>query len=149
MKKRMKNLKKKMLALFLSSTIIAITAIPASAANISFAFNLKNTGTSFNTYTGGSNTKTYSGDSASVRTYSSNAPGAGFAYIMQYKSLGSYKSATVSSPLYWLSGAGIVHPAYASGQNKTNRAYYVAARIDNDYNGTYSSSGYFNSDYVD
>lgn len=145
----MKNARKKLLTLALATIMIAATVIPVSAANISFGFNLSNTGKKYNTYTSASNTKVYSGDAASVRVYSSNAPGAGFTYIMQYKTLFSYASATVSSPLYWIRSSGIVHPAYASGQNKTNRNYYVAARIDDDYNGTYSSSGYFNSDYVD
>lgn len=122
--------------------------MPASAANISYAFNLGNTGTTFNRYPGGANTKVYSGDPATVRTYSNNAPGYGFAFVMQYRILLGYNTATVSSPKYWIKGAGITHPVYASGQNVTNRNYYVAARIDNDYSGTYSCSGYFNSDYV-
>lgn len=135
------------------TSIIAIAmcmgiTVSASAANVSFAFDLGNTGTAFNTYTGGSNKKVYSGDPASVRTYSNNAHGYGFAFIMQYINwYGGFSSATVSHPAYWISGAGITHPVYASGQNKTNRNYYVAARIDDDYTSG-SCTGYFNSDYV-
>lgn len=147
MRKR-KSIKKRIVAIVSAVMMIASMNLPVSAANISYAFNLGNTGTSFNTYTGGYNVKEYSGDSASVRISSGYAPGYGFAFIMQYKGILGYNAATLTSPPAWLSGAGIVHPIYASGQNKTGRKYYVAARIDNDYSSTYSCSGYFNSDYV-
>ncbi len=146
MKKR--NLIKKIGVILSVMTLTVAMSLPVSAANVYYAFNLGNTGSTFNTYTGGYNTKTYSGDPASVRISSGYAPGYGFAFILQYKGTLSYKAATLTSPPAWLSGPGIVHPIYASGENKTNRNYYVAARIDNDYNGTYSCNGYFNSDYV-
>lgn len=146
--RRKKNLIKRLSVTACAMAMILAMSLPVSAGNVSFAFNLKNTQKKYNTCEDGSNKKVYSGDSASVRIQSGYAPGYGFSFIMQYKFMLSYSSATVTSPRYWLSGAGIVHPAYASGQNKTNRYYYVAARIDDDYSGSYSCSGYFNSDYV-
>jgi len=148
MKKR-KSMKKKIVAIVSAVLMVGTMSIPVSAGNISYAFNLGNTGKLFKTYTGGSNEKVYSGDSASVRISSGYGPGYGFAFIMQYKTWVGYSAATLTSPPAWLSGSGMVHPVYASGQNKTGRDYYVAARIDDDYSGTYSCRGYFNSDYVD
>lgn len=97
-----------------------------------------------------SNTKLYANDPATAATYSNNAPGWGFAFCMAYydNSDENYHIATLTSPGYWISGIGTIHPPYLSGQNQINRAYYVGARLDDDYNGTYSCSGVFNSDYT-
>lgn len=135
------------LVLLVSMSIAMI--VPVSAASAAFSYNLGNTGKTYNTYTGGTNKKVYSEDDATVRIESGSGPGYGFAFIIQYKNITGYHSATDSSTTYWLNGPGVVYLAYASGQNKTGRDYYVAARIDDDYNGQYSCTGYFNADYVD
>lgn len=123
-------------------------ATPAYAANVAYSFNLENTGTTYMMYTSASNTKVYASDPATVATTSNNAPGWGFAFLMAYYSDGHYYIATRTSPAFWISGKGITHPAYLPNQNITNRAYYVGARIDNDYAGPYSCAGVFNSDYT-
>ncbi|GEM_PF-4740184 len=126
----------------------AFFASPAYAANIAYSFNLENTGTTYMMYTSASNTKSYASDPATVATTSNDAPGWGFAFLMAYYSNGHYYIATKTSPAYWISGKGIIHPAYLTNQNQINRAYYVGARIDNDYAGPYSCAGVFNSDYT-
>ncbi len=140
---------KKLIAMIILVVIISIsTVIPAYADNVAYSFNLENTGTTYMMYTGASNTKVYAGDAATVKTTSNNAPGWGFAFLMAYYDSGHYYIATKTSPAYWISGMGIIHPAYRTNQNITGRAYYVGARIDNDYTGTYSCAGVFNSDYT-
>lgn len=126
---------------------------PAFAANESFSFYLPNTDTTYSVCTSFSNVKVYANDRATVKTTSNNAPGWGMAFCMKHRYIGSdglphYQTDTVTSPAFWISGLGTVHPTYLSGHNITNRAYYVAARIDNDYTGYYSSAGKFNSDYT-
>ncbi len=143
---------KKIMIALLSVYILSIFSASAFAADQSFAFNLPNTGTTYRVYTGASNVKVYSGDSATVKVTSNNTPGWGMAFCMKhwngYDQTGNpdYQIDTVTSPAYWVSGTGTVNPDYLSGHNVTGRAYYVAARIDSDLTGTYSSAGMFNSD---
>ncbi len=145
---------KKIIIALLSVCILSTFSASAFAADQSFAFNLPNTGTIYNVYTGASNVKSYSGNPATVKVTSNNTPGWGMAFCMKhwtgYTQTGNayYQTDTVTSPAYWVSGTGTVHPAYLSGHNVTGRAYYVAARIDSDLTGTYSSAGMFNSDYT-
>lgn len=140
---------RKMLAIALLVCVVGVLFVaPAYAENVAFSFNLDNTGTTYRMYTGASNTKSYANDPATVATTSNDAPGWGYAFLMAYYSNGKYYTATKTSPAYWISGKGIIHPPYLTDQNKVNRAYYVGARIDNDYAGPYSCAGVFNSDYT-
>lgn len=149
---------KRLLTLFILICIMAsIAVIPTYADNEDFDFTLTNTLTAYNTYPHASNPKMYAADNATVRVFDSGsdkyAPGWGFAFAMKYlnPNNNSYFLATKVSPAYWIrsnTADPIVHPAYENGENIVNRYYYVAARIDDDYTGTYECSGRFNSDYT-
>lgn len=143
---------KSIIAVTIIVGILSGMVISTSAANISFAFNLGNTGTSLNRYTGASNTKLYVNQSATVRTYYNNAPGYGFRFVMQCSDptvVAGYAPIVTATAGGWISGADKVYLSYLSGMAQANHNYYVAGRIDNDYSGTYSCNGYFNSDQVD
>jgi hypothetical protein len=145
------KIKRSIVCLAIAVMLISSLSITAFAADVAFSFNLSSTSgsTTFEPYTDGYNTKVYLNDAATVKVTSNNAPGYGYAYRMFYKVLGLvYTNASVTSPTYWVSGNGTVHPAYASGKNEVGRKYYVAGRIDNDYTGPYASAGTFNSGYT-
>ncbi len=148
----MKRIKGIITGLLMIISIVGMS-VPVLAANESFSFYLPNTDTTYSVCTSHSNNKSYANDSATVKTTSNNAPGWGMAFCMKHRYIGSdglphYQTDTVTSPAFWISGLGTVHPTYLSGHNITGRDYYVAARIDNDYTGYYSSAGKFNSDYT-
>lgn len=142
----MKLIKKTLAIIMLVCLFGSITAT-AYAANVPCSFTLSNNGKAYTIQTNGSNTKVYANDPSTVATAYNDAPGWGFAFCMAYYNSG-YHIATVTSPGYWISGIGEIHPPYLSGQNQTGRAYYVGARIDDDYSGTYTCAGAFNSDYT-
>lgn len=141
----------------LSRSIIAISLAvcvwfsvvgSASAANEYFFFSLQNTDTSYNVCTLHSNTKAYKNDSSTVHTYYVTTPGYGMAFCMKHYNGSTYITDTVTSPGQWLNNSGTIHPPYLSDHAVVGRSYCVAARNDNDYNGTYTSAGVFNSDYT-
>lgn len=139
---------KKSLVVFLLVAALCSFTFTAFAANEPFSFTLLNTGQAYHFQDGICNVKTYANNPATAATNYNNAPGWGFAFCMAYKQNGVFNIATVTRPGYWISGVGIIHPPYKSGQNITGRCYYVGARIDNDYSGPYTCTGKFNSDYT-
>lgn len=135
---------KKTISFLLVLTLIVALAVPVLAADISFAFNLMNSGQSFTTYTGGYNTKAYANDAATIKC-STNAAGYGYKLHLVRVGSGEWVQATDS---YWYTGYDyVLHPMYLSGEAVVNRNYYIAGRIDDDYAGPYYASGLFNADW--
>lgn len=143
------RLKRKIITALMTVLMLSSISVNAMAANVNYKFRLSNTDTSYNVYTDESNVKSYVNENATVSATFNTAPGWGYAFCLKHRtSLTTYITDTVTSPGQWISGTGTIHPAYLSGHNVVGRAYYVAARIDNDYYGTYYVEGKFNSDYT-
>lgn len=137
---------KKAITLLLTLILVVAVAAPAFAADVSYAFNLSNSGQDFTTYTGAYNTKSYLNDAATIKC-TTNAAGYGYKMHLVHKGfLGiGWVQATDS---YWYTGTNyLLHPAYLSGKAQVNKNYYVAGRIDDSYAGPYYANGLFNSDY--
>lgn len=144
----MKRINRIIVATLLIICCLSTLSVSALAGNESFTFYLPNTGTYYSVCTTHTNEKWYENESATVKTTSNNAPGWGMAFCLKHRTIDGFETDTVTSPGQWISGTGTIHPPYLSGHNITYRNYLVAARIDNDYTGYYSSAGKFNSDYT-
>ncbi len=134
---------KKTISCIMLIVFILCFASVAFAATQSFNFNLSNSGTTCYVYTGAYNTKVYLNDDATIKCTYTDAPGYGY-YLGLCNS--SYSQAT-EQKWYGTNGRTRNH-AYFSGKAVVGENYYVAGRIDNDYYGTYTINGKFNSDEV-
>lgn len=122
--------------------IASVMCVSAFAADKQFYFNMSNTGTTSYVYSDTYNTKAYANSNATIKVNYVNAPGWGYRLTLVNS---SYHPSTYH---HWFSSAGTDHPAYYSGYATVGMNYYMAGRIDNDYSGTYTTYGYFNSDYT-
>lgn len=145
--------KKTIITGLLVVSALSIFSTPVFAKNEEYRFLLSNTGQDYNVYSYNSNEKLYVNDRATVKATFVNAPGWGMAFIMMhryYDPMGnvSYERDTISRPAFWLSEETTIHPKYLTGHAFAHRKYHVAARIDDDYYGTYHCRGLYNSDYT-
>ncbi len=122
---------------------ISCFACIVQAANVSFNFNMTNTGSQMYVDTTGGNSKAYINQDATVRVNSVNAPGFGYRLALVNS---SYVLSTVQ---YWYNSNDSKHyHSFLSNMAQSGELYYMAGRIDNDYYGQYQCSGKYNSDKV-
>lgn len=145
--------------LVLTLTMLGAMAVPVSAKNEEYYFKI--VGDQTRTYkisTKATNEKTIPGDPATVHVGSKTTfPANGYVwafrlYRNEYSATTdaentSYKPATNA---IFVRGYGTFHPTYMSGQNLTERLYYIGGRLDDrvDDPNAYVADGVFNADYT-
>lgn len=138
---------KRTISFLLVLTLVVALAVPVLAADISFAFNLSNSGQSFTTYTGGYNTKEYLSDPATIKC---TTEAEGYGYKMHLVRKGGFLGLgwDQATDSYWYSGVDyLLHPSYLAGEAEIGENYYIAGRIDDSCAGPFSAYGLFNSDW--
>lgn len=141
---------RKISAFLLAVILVTSFTIPAFAADQDFSFDFAaNNGGTYHVYTAKSNKKVYAGDPGTVKTDSDTTfppgiPKWTFA-LFYYSSNNNYTKATYNT---WMSGAYEAHMSYLSGENITDRYYYIGGRMDDTLNdpNSYHASGRFNAD---
>ncbi len=113
---------------------------PRSGSNKLFSFSLENTGTDMNRASN-SSLKSYVDEPATIIVNSISASGAG--YLLR---LGTY-GGTMMTYARWYTKPCVDYPPYEVTPT-AGSYYYMWGRIDNDYNKTFTVSGYFNADEI-
>lgn len=137
---------KRLFPILLIVILTVALSVTAFAAAEDFYFQLSNTGTTVQVYTGSSNIKTVQTNPASIGLANTDAPGYGMLLHLVYWDGSRYTQATTSG---WYNPNHFIDTEdYLSGCAVCGRYYYIAGRIDNDYYGTYTTSGRYNADII-
>ena len=154
------HLRRRIAMFFLAAALVISMAVPAFAAHDSFSFTVVGDQTqTFKVYTGASNVKTIPGNPATIMTDQNTTFPPDIAnwalrlyYYSGYNSTSDAfnKNYTKATNIAWMTGYYTSHPAYLSGQNITNRSYYIGGRLDDGVKdpNAYRASGKFNADYT-
>lgn len=132
--------KSRILAVFCALVMVVNLATTAFAADVSYNFNLSNTGTTMVRSTG-TNQKVIANNAATIRCANTNALGWGY-YMRLHSTAGNQLTYS-----YWYNNTNnLRHPSYLNPSQANLKYYYIEGRIDNDYGGPFSISGTFNAD---
>ena len=129
----------------LSLAVILMLSMTASAfaANepYSFSMSMPKGNTTMYIDTSSANQKFYNQQDGTIRCTTQNAPGYGYRIGLAAKS--NYAGAT--NPV-WMTSGQKKYTSFYLGMGTVGAYFHAAGRPDNDYTGTYSISGTFNSD---
>ena len=122
--------------------LAAFTPVYAADQDMIFKITAQKKNTTMYIYSATKNKKVYKGQVGTAKCTTTNAPGYGYLICLT-----NSKNNVMSTKSQWLNYSGCKkYLGYLSGKDIVNDYYQAAGRFDNDYAGTYSFTGKFNSD---
>lgn len=133
---------KKIIATALVLMTIMSLFITASAADQPYYFNLT-VNDSYRVYTSTSNQKVIKNDDGTIKCTTTDALGYGYRMGLCFGAAHGYLMATSEA---WLKTGKTRYVSYHNKDDAFGEYFHAYGRIDDDYYGPYSISGYFNAD---
>ena len=139
------NMSKKIKGILGLSFIVSMLLTTSVSASPIYQFNLKNTGQSYNYDSNSGNTKIYAGQSWTFKPYHLETGGSPYGMVFTPYRLAGKHYCTSSKLWRKNKQYDLVHVAFSSGKTGS---YYLGARIDDSYNRSCASDGWWNSDWA-
>lgn len=133
---------KKMLAITLVILSLLTVSTTAFAADQAYSFNLT-VEDGYRVYTNTSNQKVVKNDKGTIKCTTTNAPGYGYRMGLCHTSDMGYLMATTEA---WLKTNKTRYVSYHDKDTAFGKSFHAYGRIDDDYYGPYSISGFYNAD---